>query len=164
MSYNLYNIKNIISQIYKLNVSKLELEIFEKEKNNGNNITHDIYYIGNYYNIIKNYYEFVQDKISHYFSIRLNFNNIFISYDAFSLDSKYRIILDKSDKLEISKQNNTLVSLLKNYDNKKIFTYNYTLQLVNKKIIYQNIEYIYNYINNTIYTKYTYKFFSIEKK
>ena len=103
MSYNLYNIKNIISQIYKLNVSKLELEILEKENNNGNNITHDIYYIGNYYNIIKNYYEFVQDKISHYFSIRLNFNNIFISYDAFSLDSKYRISVSALMTLAASK-------------------------------------------------------------
>jgi len=150
MSYTIYNITNVLSQYFKLDVSKIDLEL-----NYFNNLHEYILHHNN--NIIKINYKLDKNNNIWWFCIIINYNNIL----TYHHHSNIKLI---SDNLIINKYNinNKMYYLCKNYNNETIFAYdcendyNYLL-LINKQIFKRfNLYLSINYKNNIIYNIYSY--------
>ena len=169
MSYNISNIKNVLSQIFKLDVSKIELKatfnnfaLSDSDSDSGSDSgsdyeKEDYYFIFNYNNNqIQIYYRLEQEhKNITFFSIRINYDNV-LTYNSNTITSEACLI--KTNNIIIFKRtkNNKIIYLKKKYENKFIIIYNNInkfnyLLLFSKEIIFSSKAY---YIKNIIKSYY----------
>jgi len=127
MSYTIYNIKNVLSQYFKLDVSNIELEL-EKFFISVSECDYFFYTLKYNKNNIQINYRLDKNKNIKCFSIRINYNDN-LNYDE--PFKNFEINLVKSDNLIIYKIiKNNIIYCLKKQNTNGIFIYNFNINKV----------------------------------
>ena len=144
MSYTIYNIKNVLSQYFKLDVSKIDLEL-ENFFISVSECDYFFYTLKYNKNNIQINYRLDKNKNIKCFSIRINYNDN-LNYDE--PFKNFEINLVKSDNLIIYKIiKNNIIYCLKKQNTNGIFIYNFNInKLLLKSIkIKKSTNYRFNY-------------------